>query len=290
MSAAEAVMRVPTMILVVPLLLTHVGCAPADVGPRAKPAAGCGTVEACTALHDEAAGSGDAVIAERKRVAAEQAKYRDDAKRLGSSCQDITALEAAAAAIRQQEPSDPTLGDRRRADEYVASEYSKLAQERRDDRVRRVTGEIGSWLKAFVSLQDADNPAQAREDIPKTRALLEDLHCYDAAAADKLRADVDAWASAREKAISDEETCRATPACMGARVAVPLCEAIATRRGAMQDIARQRANRAGAVNLALVHDLRQQVQEDDATITELRAKYLATTHKGFDDASCPKPR
>jgi hypothetical protein len=311
-------MRVSTMFGVVPILLAHVGCGPAGGDVQAKVAAGAVEPSESQRAADEKARR-DAVSAERKRVADEQAKYRDDERGLGSSCQDVAALEAAAAAIRQQEPSDATcpkdggvrgpgrdgrltreeyetfercdpIADRRRADEYVASEYDKLAQDRRAERVRGITGEIGSWLKAFVPLQDVDNPAQVRDDIPKTKALVEDLRCYDAAAAAKAQADVDAWASAREKAIADEEACRADPACMGARVAAPLCEAVAGRRGVLQDIARHRAKAGGASDATVLHDLGLQVKEYDATIAELRGKYTAITHKGFSDASCRKPR
>lgn len=346
------------MIVGTAAVVVSIGCVPEDDGFHARVAAGCNTADACNALHDEAearvkacfnagggngaacneqirdrtatgemldhqraanqAARGEIVQAERKRVSDEQGKYKDDEKRLGNSCEDIATLEATAAAIRQQEPSDPTcpsyergmrgngrdgrltqadvatlqrcgpIGDRRRADEFLAGRYSTLAQQRRDDRVRAITGQLQGAMRRVAALPDMDDPSMALEDIPKTKALVDDLRCYDAGAAAKAQADVDVWATAREKAVADEKTCRVAPACMGARVAAPLCAAIVGRRGALQDIARERANPAGVVNLSVLHDLGQQIQDDDATIADLKAKYTATTHKPFSEASCPK--
>jgi hypothetical protein len=104
----------------------------------------------------------------------------------------------------------------------------------------------------------------------------------------RAQTDVEAWAALREKDISDEQTCRATPTCMGARIAVPLCQAIAIRRAAMRGIARERANPARVVDLNTLHELGQQVQEKDAIAADLKARYAAVTHKAFSEASCDK--
>ena len=118
-------------------------------------------------------------------------------------------------------------------------------------------------------------------------ALVDQLWCYDANAAMKAQTDVEAWAALREKGISDEQTCRATSTCTGARIAVPLCQAIAIRRAAMRGIAQERANPAG-VDLNTLHELGQQVQDNDAIAADLKARYAAVTHKAFSEASCDK--
>jgi hypothetical protein len=321
------------------------GCVPADDGFRAKLARGCTTVQACTAIHDEAdarvracindtgnrggacgdqvndrmtagdmvnrarAADGqagrDSALAERKRVGDEQKRYRDDEKRLGSSCEDIAALEATAASIRAApEPQcseDWTGGpgyeqvhkcrnakDHWRADDHVATMYTTLAQQRRQDQVRSISGSVQRITQATPSLADMVDPSAARADIAKAQSLVASLKCYNAGAFAEMQPDVDSWAAAREKAVSDEVTCRTTPACMGDRIAAPLCQAVANRQAALRDIAHERANPGGVVNLATLHDLGQTVQDNEATIADLKTKYAGVTHKPFNTATCPK--
>ena len=144
--------------------------------------------------------AGDDELAELK-----QAEQTPD-----DSCENIAGLRAKAA-----------------ASPHFSKQYNDLAQQRRDQRVREITSRIQGALTRRISWPDLEDPTTGREDIPDTRALVEQLRCYDGDAATRVQPDVDAWAAAREKAISDEQTCRAAPSCMGARIAVPLCQAIA---------------------------------------------------------------
>ena len=158
----------------------------------------------------------------------------------------------------------------------LATQYADLAQQRHDQRVLEITSQIQSALTRRISWPDLDNPATARDEIPRVYALLDQLWCHDANAAMKAQTDVEAWAALREKGISDEQTCRATPTCMGARIAVPLCQAIAIRRAAMRRIAQERANPAG-VDLNTLHELGQQAEENDAIAADLKARYAAVS-------------
>ena len=297
-----------------------VACVPpgADDPFHARVAAGCDSVAACKSLYSEASASwtechnaniGDYGVkcaslrqdrdaAERmlddRLATAQQAdrvtrtaktrresdllqKYQNDERALGDSCEDIASLEATAATIRQQ---DPTEG--------MVSRYTVLAQSRRAERVRSLNYQLQMAISSRASLSEAQDPSDALEAIPKARALLDRLQCYDADAAATVRSNFDGWASGVEKAVADERRCRATPACMGARVAAPLCDAVQARRDAVQRIAHERANPAGVVDLTTLHDLGQAVQDNDATIAELKAKYFATTHRAFNEATCTR--
>jgi hypothetical protein len=219
--------------------------------------------------------------------------------KLGSSCADIEALEAAA----KSQVNKPSL----------VAEYRTLARSRREARIRSITFEINARFDTKPALSELDDPSAARRSIPAAQALLDELRCYDPGAAAQSQAQFTAWAAALETAVSDEEKCRETPQCLGQRetarvelVASPfeaaLCEVIRDRhdtlrdqRDAAQDMARERRNPSGVVDMALLHDLGQRIQddadrvkEDDTKIAHLKTKFTSIAHRPFSDATCPK--
>jgi hypothetical protein len=227
-----------------------------------------------------ARGRTDLAHDEQQRNDAEDAAAlttREEVARLGSSCADVAALGKAAVARSRDRVrySGPT----------AAEEYRSLAARRRSERVGSIGPDIRRQIQLTRPTTEMD-PAATRGKISTIKALLEDLRCYDESAAAKIQADVDSWAAALEQAVSDEESCRTTPRCMAARIAIPLCEAITSRREALQSIATERRNPAGVVDLNTLHDLGQRVQDADATIAQLRTTYTATTRTQFNEASC----
>jgi hypothetical protein len=97
-----------------------------------------------------------------------------------------------------------------------------------------------------------------------------------------------------------EKKCRITQPCMAARaeterkhlaaqaeakfvgeVALPLCKATINVQQAQADIAREKANPAGVVDLSELHDLGERVQENQDWIKRLSPSYAATRHHAF---------
>jgi hypothetical protein len=75
---------------------------------------------------------------------------------------------------------------------------------------------------------------------------------------------------------------------MANRLTPQLCEAIRDRKSAVDGMATEKRNPSGYVDVRLLHDLGQRVQDDDATIAELKADYAKLAHKPFSEASCSK--
>ena len=99
---------------------------------------------------------------------------------------------------------------------------------------------------------------------------------------------VDKWAADVEAKLAIELTCRASGECMARRVGPQICQPLADRREALQQIAAERANPAGVVSLTTLHDLGERVQIDNGMITRLKAQYVSLVHRAFNEASCPK--
>lgn len=103
---------------------------------------------------------------------------------------------------------------------------------------------------------------------------------------------VEKWASRVEELLADESKCRASPECMAKRVidgtGPEMCPIIADRNEALRQIAAERANPAGVVNLATLHDLGERVQIDNSNIAKLKAEYARAAKRPFNEGSCPR--
>jgi hypothetical protein len=59
------------------------------------------------------------------------------------------------------------------------------------------------------------------------------------------------------------------------------------RQEAKRQIAHEKSNPGGVVDLVMLHDLGERMQMDDNNIANLKSQYLATAHRPFNGA-CPK--
>ena len=235
--------------------------------------------------------------------------YRENMKRLKGSCEDIKTLADMAVAA-----PTPEIRDR----------YQRRAITARNSRMEDIPREIQSLISRHgwgaTDLPNFADPTEARKEIEYARSLVTELRCYDAAAteiptesesADAYRIRnaqpvglpvdagvtaqgdaelVERWAADREAAIQTEINCRATPDCMGARAAVPICKLIAERADAVRSMARERQNPSGYVDKAVLHDLGSDIQRDDEELRKLKGDFVATAHHPFTEKLCARPR
>jgi hypothetical protein len=199
---------------------------------------------------------------------------------------------------------DPPLLTKEESDAQTQQQWKAAAEKKEADAARRGADREASAHRGHVyelthgitgkmdqppHLEAMDTPSDARTTVVQPVLELQaQLRQYDADAADKLQARVDAWSAGVDKQIADEEKCRQTPQCMGDRIALPLCDAIADRRDAAQSIVKERSNPGGVVDLSALHDLGQRIQQDDAAIASLKRQYASAVHKSFSEASCKR--
>jgi hypothetical protein len=148
-------------------------------------------------------------------------------------------------------------------------------------------GDLDSLLRMDPGLSSMNDPNDARKMIEQARAKLKLVRCYDDINGAQLEDHVNAWASALETAIGEELKCRASVECMAVRVWSQICATMADRREAQQQIATERSNPGGAVNLVTLHDLGERIQIDNGNIANLKTQYTAMVHRGFNGA-CPR--
>lgn len=253
------------------------GCAPADDGVHTS------VPEARQMPTSQSAGRRSAYENEARREQLLKEQYQFDVKMLSDSCTDIAQLAEHAQAIRADEE---TRTDGKTYDALIVSQYETLLEERRASGMRSITTKIDSITKKRLSLMDVEDPASARVDIEPTRNLVSELVCYDAGAAAAKKDEVDGWARELDENVSIEISCRASPKCMGGRLAKPICDALSDKRAAQQGIAEERRNPSGVVDLRALHDLGERIQDDDATIADLERKYASMTRQSFSANAC----
>jgi len=296
-----------------------------DDGFRARLAAGCASKEACAALEGEASrryaecqrrgarwqdcqdlaedrsaarrlqteqehreeGQRHARVQERHAsiaaVSAERTRLDGVAGRLKGTCEDAALVDATIAQV----PGDVPQAER---DEIVAR-FREKARKRRDEHLQQIKGRIESAMRRRVNLTEAADPESARAPVQEVQRLVAEAACPNEGRLDllaELAGRVEAWAAATEKGIQEEKACRATPSCIGGRVAKPLCEAIQRRKDLAADIARERANPAGVVNLTYLNQLGREVQDTDDEIANLKKDYASAAKKPFSESVCPR--
>lgn len=104
----------------------------------------------------------------------------------------------------------------------------------------------------------------------------------------------EAWAAALDAEIDRTQTCVMTTGCMAARAAAdakealePVCEMIAQRAKDVRDIARERSNPGGVVDLKLLHRIGEEIQWiDNEELPARKARYAAAAHKPFTAGLC----
>lgn len=109
--------------------------------------------------------------------------------------------------------------------------------------------------------------ATLRCDEPAMVATeLADLRAFTARAS--------AWADRQDARVAAEENGRAS-------IVVPLCEAVWGVENAKADIAREKANPSGVVDLAALHSAGNAVQHWQSIVDALKPQYLAFRHHAF---------
>ncbi len=313
------------MVFVASLSVATAGCVQVhqDAGVRAKTAMACTTTQECIALEAETRGrysacmmKGNADCAplledkktarrlwdeQRTRADAEQGdatskRHKDlrafDAERarLGEVFAKVTTCEA----LGTFEANILNAPDGLKSDMEgrLAAQFKDSIAKRRAERARMVSAQASNAMQMnHPSMPDLDDPESALTAVANVRSMLGDLRCYQPEPKDastRLAADVESWAVTVQKSVDDEKRCRATPRCLDERAAAPICQQIEMRRSAVQDIARERSNPGGAVDLHFLHQLGQNIQEADAQLPSLKAEYRAARKKPFADELCRK--
>lgn len=187
------------------------------------------------------------------------------------SCDEIASFEKGATGV----------GD------VTADRYRRVARSRRDEQISVRRQEVQKRTTQPLRLAEADL-TDVRKLIVEARALPDGITCFDAEAAKTTSAEVEQWATSLEGQIAEEEKCRATPACMDARIAEQLCPVLDERRETAAAITTEKRNPAGVVNLATLHDLGQKLQYEDAMIARLKSEYAVAAKKLFTSAACSR--
>jgi hypothetical protein len=144
--------------------------------------------------------------------------------------------------------------------------------------------EISRGAYAFDGDSTPEFMTSIRQHLAEGRAILAAMDaCYKWSGKDQF----ERWAMKTEGDMDSEMKCRASVVCEAERIAGPLCDAIQDRDDAQRQMAAERRNPSGVVNLATLHDLGERIQIDDATIGNLKARYASKVHRAFNGV-CPK--
>jgi hypothetical protein len=214
-----------------------------------------------------------AILGDARKLRADTIKFEQDVSALAPSpsCDAISSFETGATRV----------GD------VTADRYRRVGRSRRDEQVGLHRQEIQKRTTKPLRLAEA-NLDDVRKLIAETRPLPAGITCFDPDAAKVTAGEVQAWATSLESQIAAEEKCRATPACMGARIAEQLCPILDERRETAAAISTERSNPAGVVNLATLHDLGQKLQYEDAMIARLKSEYATAAKRPFTTGACSR--
>lgn len=154
--------------------------------------------------------------------------------------------------------------------------------------------------EAWASDDWTDTPnGLRRRFLEWTRACTHDIKAavdlkQDGADLSPLKGLVDevlAESKSNQALYATEAACRRSQPCLTGRWAVTaraqLCVDLASRASAMRDIAAEKANPTGVVDLSRLHSLGQFVQDVDARIASTRQVYLREMH--VRPPPCPPP-
>lgn len=83
-----------------------------------------------------------------------------------------------------------------------------------------------------------------------------------------------------------ERQCRATPACVGARLAKLICETKEEKREALETLAREKGKPAREIDALNHYELVRSLPEYDEAIIDLQTRYAAATRMSFNDKLC----
>lgn len=212
-----------------------------------------------------------AILADARKLRADTIAFERDVANIGTSCDALNQFDQGAANVGA----------------VTADRYKLVSQTERAKQVGVRRQEIQKRTTKTLRLAEA-NLDDVRKLIAEACALPAGITCFDPEAAKTTTAEVETWATSLEGQIAEEEKCRATPACMGARVAEQLCPVLDERRETAAAITTEKRNPAGVVNLATLHDLGQKLQYEDAMIARLKSEYAAAAKKPFTAGACSR--
>ena len=145
----------------------------------------------------------------------------------------------------------------------------------------KAAGEKVSRLISSLKLPPERTLEAERKGLAGVREIVAQVHAHEAeltgpdvAAAADFIAKMTAWADAYEKTLAAEEQARTD-------VIVPLCEATWGAENERADIAREKANPSGVVNLRALHDAGERLQHWQDQIADLKPKYAALRKHDF---------
>lgn len=163
-----------------------------------------------------------------------------------------------------------------------------------------ILGRMPEWTPVWIannyeptdvqgSLTSSQTIAKAIAELRTIIAKLRALEPSRTEVVDEIGRQVDGFEKDFLGALSSEEKCRSTPACVGARIAINFCNDVHDRKVALQEIATEKANPGGVVDLRRLHSLGERIQADDAAIANERAAYLKSVKRPLTEAACVKP-
>jgi hypothetical protein len=161
----------------------------------------------------------------------------------------------------------------------------------KDDPLPKLRGDTNTVRQAVAVARKCITPGDAWK-IQNPRGTW--LGAASEADIERHYADAEGWAARLDAEIDRTQTCVMTPGCMAARKAAdvkevldPVCQLIAQRAKDVRDIARERANPSGVVDLHLLHQIGEEIQWiDNEEMPARKARYTAEAHKPFSAALC----
>jgi hypothetical protein len=208
-------------------------------------------------------------------------QYTDALARYAApTCQNAASLRK----IASQMPANLSQQLNDRADEHASKAQKRLIEAIADG--ERIDA------KYVAGLDDPAGDELLKTYPTKARAAIAELTtCLEENAKSKvfiakIKGDIDAKEKEIASLLAAETKCRATPSCMAGRMVEGICDAIAARKALAYELARERANAAGVVNLRTLHDTGDEIAEADREIKESKAEYQKATKKMFSNSLC----
>jgi len=216
--------------------------------------------------------------------AAAVAEARATARTFGGSCEDVSALQRLA-------DTAPVPA--------ASRQYREAAQERREAALAPVmaaASRLARFSAAWWKLGDRADGTHSDDTDPKVAiaAVREDLgkaSCYAEPSALKRLTDLLAsLEQSHEQFRATELGCRKVPACRARRVAIrhaaAACGLADQERAIVESIREERANPAGVVSLATLHDLGDALRATREELGIARAEFARLAKQPFRTEIC----
>lgn len=212
---------------------------------------------------------------ESETYARELTRVQHVGKALRGDCEDDATVERELAAIPPIVTEDHRAG--------LTKVLRREATARRNARWGNISSDIFSAIPR-TEHHRISNIEDVEANLEASRAQLSSLRCEGSEYAELPRLQTAIEGSLA--GVRTERACRASDDCMAKRYAQPLCSALELKRNTAKEMARERANPSGVVNLTALNDLGRQSQDAEESIAEARKEYASKTKKPFDEKMC----